>query len=149
MSDTAVMESDFIKQVISQIRAQDLYGVFAKKTDEDLLKPFIVNKEERKKIPIIGDPKPAVIDRLKTFYSAIGLLIEKRTGIMCSSVMDMSHEGFGRVVLLAGRLVAVNKQLRDVHRFGFLDMEKFNEEGEKLVSQGVEMIGKYREVAEY
>ena len=151
MSEVAneVMETEFIKQLIAGVRAHDLHGVFAKRTDAQMLAPYIVDKEERKKIPIIGDPKPAVIDRVKTFYATIGLVIEKRTGIMCSSIMEMSHEGFGRVVLLAGRLAAVNKQLRDIHRFSFLSMEKMNEEAEKLITQGVEMIEKFREVAEY
>jgi probable nitrogen fixation protein len=45
--------------------------------------------------------------------------IERETGQMVSPMMKVSHEGFGRMVLIAGRLVVVNKQLRDVHRFGF------------------------------
>ncbi len=57
------------------------------------------------------------------FYNAIGLSIERLTGVMVTPMMKMSHEGFGRQVLLAGRLVVVNKQLRDVHRFGFNIME--------------------------
>jgi probable nitrogen fixation protein len=63
--------------------------------------------------------------------------------------MKMSHEGFGRMVLIAGRLIVVNKQLRDVHRFGFPSMEKLAEEGEKLVNAGIDMINRYSEVAKY
>jgi probable nitrogen fixation protein len=61
----------------------------------------------------------------------------------------MSHEGFGRMILTAGRLIVVNKQLRDVHRFGFDNLGKLAEEGKKLVDAGVEMINKYPEVAKY
>ena len=68
---------------------------------------------------------------------------------MVTPMMKMSHEGFGRMVLIAGRLVVVNKQLRDVHRFGFPTMEKLAEEGEKLVNAGVEMITRYPDVANY
>lgn len=53
------------------------------------------------------------------------------------------------MVLTAGRLVVVNKHLRDVHRFGFPTLEKLAEDGEKLVSSAVEMIEKYPEVAKY
>jgi probable nitrogen fixation protein len=53
------------------------------------------------------------------------------------------------MVLLAGRLVAVNKQLRDVHRFGFLTLAKLAEEGDKLVAGGVEMVKKFPDVANY
>ena len=54
---------------------------------------------------------------------------------MVSPMMKMSHEGFGRLVLMAGRLIVVNKQLRDVHRFGFLSLEKLAEEGAKYVQR--------------
>ena len=64
-------------------------------------------------------------------------------------MMKMHHEGFGRLVLTAGRLIVVNKQLRDVHRFGFESLEKLADEGEKLVAAGVEMITKYPELANY
>jgi probable nitrogen fixation protein len=68
---------------------------------------------------------------------------------MVSPMMKMSHEGFGRMVLIAGRLIAVNKQLRDVHRFGFASIEKLAEEGQKLVDAGVAMVERFPEVARY
>ncbi len=58
-------------------------------------------------------------------------------------MMKMSHEGFGRMVLTAGRLVVVNKHLRDIHRFGFGSYEKLAAEGDKLVASAVEMIEKF------
>ena len=64
---------------------------------------------------------------------------------MVSPMMKMSHEGFGRMVLIGGRLIVVNKQLRDVHRFGFDNLGKLAEEGEKHVKAGIEMIEKYPE----
>ena len=64
-------------------------------------------------------------------------------------MMKMSHEGFGRLVLMAGRLVVVNKHLRDVHRFGFESMEKLAAEGEKLVAAGVEMLRQFPDVVNY
>jgi len=46
-------------------------------------------------------------------------------------------------------LIVVNKNLRDVHRFGFESLEKLSDEGAKLVAAGVEMIDKFPEVARY
>jgi probable nitrogen fixation protein len=64
-------------------------------------------------------------------------------------MMKMHHEGFGKMILTAGRLVVVNKHLRDVHRFGFETMEKLAAEGEKQVATAVEMIKKFPDVANY
>ena len=143
------MESVFVKELVKQWRAQDSYGAWEGKSDEALIEPYIITKEQRKMMPIIGDPDPETLWRLELFYNAVGLTIEHQTGNMVSPMMKMHHEGFGRMILSAGRLIVVNKQLRDVHRFGFPSLEKLAEEGEKLVAAGVEMIQKYPDVANY
>jgi probable nitrogen fixation protein len=142
-------ETVFLQELVKQWRAQDINGVWEGKSDETLLAPYIVTKEQRREMPIMGDPDPDTLWRLELFYNAIGLSIERITGVMVSPMMKMSHEGFGRQVLIAGRLVVVNKQLRDVHRFGFNSMEILAEEGQKFVDAGVEMIRKFPDVANY
>ena len=72
-----------------------------------------------------------------------------RPGCMVSPMMKMSHEGFGRLILMAGRLIVVNKMLRDIHRFGYDSLEKLADEGEKAVNAGVDMINKFPDVAKY
>ena len=136
----------FVKELIKQWRAQDTHGTWDKKADLELLEPYIVDKAARKLLPIMGDPDPETIWRLELFYSAVGLTIERLTGVMVSPMMKMHHEGFGRMILTAGRLIVVNKHLRDVHRFGFDSLAKLAEEGEKLVQAGAEMIKKFPEV---
>ena len=114
----------FLKELIKQWRAQDLHGSWDKKSDLDLLEPYILTKEKRR-------------------------TIERATGVMVSPLFRLHHEGFGRLVLTAGRLIVLNKNLRDVHRFGFDSLEKLEAEGEKLAAAGVEWIEKYPEVARY
>lgn len=145
----AAIDTPFVKELIKQWRAQDTHGAWDSKSDLDLLAPYIIDKEARRQIPIIGDPDPETLWRLELFYNAVGLAIERGTRAMVSPMMKMSHEGFGRLVLMAGRLIVVNKQLRDVHRFGFPTLEKLAEEGAKHVQAGIEMIQKYPEVANY
>jgi probable nitrogen fixation protein len=155
MSEAVVSESVppidqlFVKELIKQWRAQDMHGAWEGKSDLDLLEPYILDKEKRRQIPIMGDPDPETLWRLELFYNAVGLAIERETGIMVSPMMKMHHEGFGRMILTAGRLVVVNKHLRDVHRFGFPSMEKLAEEGQKFVASAVEMINKFPEVAKW
>jgi probable nitrogen fixation protein len=142
-------DSIFIKELIKVWRAQDTHGTWEKKSDVSLLDPYIVTKEQRREIPIIGDPDPEILWRLELFYNAVGLAIERATGCMVQPMMKMSHEGFGRLILTTGRLIVINKHLRDVHRFGFESLEKLAAEGAKLVDAGVEMIEKYPEVARF
>jgi probable nitrogen fixation protein len=146
---TQATSEQFFKDLALQFRSHDGFGAWDKLTDEQVLKPFILDAEARRAIPIIGDPDPDILWRLEIFYNTIALSIEKRTGVMVTPMMKMSHEGFGRMVLIGGRLVVVNKNLRDVHRFGFASKEKLLEEAEKLITQGTEMIEKFKEAATF
>ncbi len=143
------VDSPFVRELIKQWRAQDTHGAWDGKSDLQLLDPYILDKERRKQIPMLGDPDPETIWRLELFYNAIALTIERATGVMVTSLMKMHHEGFGRMILAAGRLIVVNKQLRDVHRFGFNSLEKLADDGGKLVANGIEMINRYPDVARY
>jgi probable nitrogen fixation protein len=143
------LETVFVKELVKQWRAQDTHGAWDGKSNLDLLAPYLISKEQRRQMPIMGDPDPETLWRIELFYNAVGLVIERETGIMVSPMMKMHHEGFGRLILAAGRLIVINKHLRDVHRFGFENLEKLAQEGEKLVAAAVEMIHKFPEVAEY
>jgi probable nitrogen fixation protein len=145
----SIADQEFLKTLVSLIRAEDTYGAWEGKSDSVLLKPFVLTKEERRLIPIIGDPDPDTIGRIEQFYKAIGLTIEKRTKLMATPIMKMSHEGFGRMVLLTGRLVVLSKHMRDVHRFGFPSEEALAQEGAKMVNEAVALIEAYPSVANY
>jgi probable nitrogen fixation protein len=149
LEPTPAADAPFVKELIKIWRAQDSHGAWEGKSDLALLEPYILDKEARRALPIIGDPDPETIWRMELFFNAVALSIERATGVMISPMLKMSHEGFGRMVLIGGRLIAVNKQLRDVHRFGFDNLGKLAEEGEKYVKAGVEMIEKFRPVADY
>jgi probable nitrogen fixation protein len=147
--DEAFLTAPFVQQLIKQLRAQDTNGTWDSKSDLQLLKPYIHTAEERRALPILGDPDPETLWHLEIFYNAIAVAIERETGQMVSPMMKMSHEGFGRMVLIAGRLVVVNKQLRDVHRFGFSSLDKLAEAGGKFLEEAIQMIRSYPAVAQY
>jgi probable nitrogen fixation protein len=145
----APVSHGFLNELIKQWRAQDLHGSWDGKSDQDLLEPYIMTREKRLLIPIMSDPDPETLWRMELFYNAIGLSIERVTGVMVSPLMKLHHEGFGRLVLTAGRLVVFNKHLRDVHRFGFDSLEKLESEGERIVAEGIDWIEKYPDVAHF
>ncbi|MDA9465057.1 NifX-associated nitrogen fixation protein [Bradyrhizobium sp. CCBAU 53415] len=145
----SAVDAPFLMELIKVWRAQDTNGAWEAKSDLDLLEPYILDKKKRRALPIIGDPDPDTLWRLKLFFDAVALSIERETGAMTQPILDLHHEGFGRMVLISGRLIAVNKQLRDVHRFGFDNLVKLAQEGDKYVSDGIELIRKFPDVANY
>ena len=148
-ADDALMQDVFIRELVKQLRAQDTHGTWEGKSDAKLLEPYIITPEQRREMPIMGDPDPETLWRLDLFHNAVGLCIERATKCMVSPMTKMSHEGFGRTVLTAGRLIVVNRHLRDVHRFGYASLAKLAEAGNKLVAEGISMVEKYKEVATY
>jgi probable nitrogen fixation protein len=146
MSDP-VLDTDFIKEMARQMRALDTYGTQSGWSSAQILDPFVLTKERKADIPIIGDPDEETLSRVKAFYNAIAVLIEKECGLMAVPFVHLTHEGFGRVLIIVGKLVALDKTLRDVHRFGFESLSKMKTEGDKLLSVAIERIGAYPEVA--
>lgn len=146
-ADEAALDTPFLTALVRLMRAQDTYDTWEGRTDASLLADYIVTREQRREIPIIGDPDPDVLWRLELFYNAVGLAIEMATGRIASPMMKMSHEGFGRVLLTTGKLVVINKTVRDVHRFGFETLPKLAEAGMKLVDGAVSVIDTYPDVA--
>ena len=65
------------------------------------------NKRRFKKIFYIIAIDEMQIKDIRLIFQAVALAFEKNTGVMCSVVMEMSHEGFGRVVVFAGKLFFV------------------------------------------
>jgi len=138
-------EASFLRTLIRQLRAQEAGGEYDGRSDGELLAPLIVPRAERD--ARIGEPDPEVFLRMELFYSAVGICIEQRTGRSCSPMLNMHHAGFGRLVLIAGRLVVLAKHLRDVQRFGFDSVASLAMAGEKLIAEGTEMIERHPELA--
>ena len=137
----------FIDTLVGQVRALDQFGTWVNKSDEDLLKEkYIRTKEDLKNIPIIADIDEMQIKDIRLIFQAVALAFEKITGVMCSVVMEMSHEGFGRVVVFANKIVLCEKYFKDAHRFSFRSYEDLEKEGEKYLKNAQETYDKYKNI---
>ena len=135
----------FLETLVGQIRALDQFGTWVNKTDKDLVvEKYVRTKEQLKEIPIIADIDEMQIKDIRLIFQAVALAFEKITGIMCSVVMEMSHEGFGRVVVFADDIVLCEKFFKDAHRYSFRTFEKLEEEGEKYLIKAQEKYKKYK-----
>jgi probable nitrogen fixation protein len=147
-SVAAPVDGAFRRELARQLRAQDTFGRWSGKDDEELLAPYVLDAERRRELPLMADPDVLTVWRLEMYYNAISLCIESATGIMVTPIVKLHPEGFGRVVLLAGRLVAVSKTLREVHRFGFSSLYALDDSGGKVIAEAVAMVERFRHVAE-
>ena len=142
-----LLETDFIREMVRQMRALDSYGQYDGKPVSSLLEPFVLSKERKAEIPIIGDPDDITLACIKAFYNGIAAMIEKECGLMAVSLVHLSHEGFGRVLITVGKLVVLDRTLRDAHRFGFESLSKMKHEADKHLAVALEIVGKFPDVA--
>lgn len=141
------LEAEFVTEMVKQLRAIDTYDTYEGWSVSRIIDPLVLTKERKREIPVIGDPDETTLARVKAFYNAIASLIERKCGLMAVPVINITHEGFGRAFVTVGKLVAVDKTLRDVHRFGFPTLEKMCEQADKAISRALELIEKYQDVA--
>lgn len=144
----AALQHPIVKQMVVQLRAMDSYGTYDTWSDARVLDPLVLTRERRKAIPVVGDPDETTVARVKAFYNALAQLIERDCGLLAVPVINLTHEGFGRALILVGKLVALDKTLRDVHRFGFDSLEALVVEAEKQLGKAAGLVAEHRAVAE-
>lgn len=143
----AHLHSDIVQDLIKQLRAIDTYDTYDGWPNARVVDPIVLTKERKREIPIIGDPDGLTIARLKAYYNSLASLIEKRSGLMAAPIVHLTHEGFGRALIMVGKLVVVDKILRDTHRFGFASLEDLCEKSDKTIVKALELIEKYNNAA--
>lgn len=142
-----VFESEFVRELIRQLRAMDSYGAQDSWSDARLLEPMIISKERKRNMPLVADPDSTTLANIRAYYNALAVLIEKECGHMASSLISLSHEGFGRVLIIVGKLVVIDKVLRDAHLFGFSSVTKMKTQSDRLLSQAQALVSSHPKVA--
>ena len=142
-----LLETEFMKEMVKQMRAIDTYDTYENWSVAKILDPFVMTKERKAEIPVIGDPDEITMARVKAFYNGISSMIERECGLMAVPMINLSHEGFGRAIITVGKLVVMDKTLRDVHRFGFKSLSKMKDDADKFLSVALAIVGEYPEVA--
>jgi probable nitrogen fixation protein len=145
--DDTYLDSDVVKDLIKQLRAIDTYDTYDGWSSAKIIDPIVLTKERKREIPVVGDPDGLTIARLKAYYNTVATLIEQKSGLMAAPIVNMSHEGFGRALVMVGKLVVVDKILRDVHRWGFSSLEDLSEQTDKTVDKALGLIEKYKAAA--
>jgi len=136
----------FVRDLTALIRAGDHYGRLDSYDTERLLKPYLTSS-----LVVRPDGSCAAdalaVERVRTFFQAVAAGIERAAGVMTAVSVDVNGEGFGRVFVLAGRLVTLAESMRDAGRFAFADVPALAAAGEALVARALAVLAVHPEVA--
>jgi probable nitrogen fixation protein len=142
-----LLQSEFALELLRQLRALDTYGAYEGWSDARVLDPLIMTKERKREMPLVADPDDVTLSNIRAYFNALAVLIERECGHMASPVISISHEGFGRVLITVGKLVVLDKVLRDAHLFGFKSLAQLKSESDRILSLAQAMVGSYPQVA--
>jgi probable nitrogen fixation protein len=141
--DDVHLDSEIVKDLIKQLRAIDTYDTYDGWSNAKIIDPIVLTKERKREIPVVGDPDGITVARIKAYYNSLATLIEQKCGLMAVPVVNLTHEGFGRALVMVGKLIVVDKVLRDVHRWGFPSLEAMCEQSDKTIEKALYLIEKY------
>ena len=144
----AVEPGPAYREVLVQLmRAHDSFGVWAGRPDDAILAGYVMTKEKRRAIPLIGDPDSKAVWRLEVFYTAVATAVSRVAGLDATALVKLSSEGFGRAIVMVGRLVALDRSVRDVHRFGFESVDALSMAGDALLADCLRQIDRFPDAA--
>ena len=144
----------FLRDLVALLRAGDPYGRLDDVEPERLLRTFLTAPTTAATVlaePGEGSGACAVdavsIERLRCFHQAVAAGVERSGHVLTAVAVDVNGEGFGRVLVIAGRLVLLAESQRDAGNFGFPSLAALAAAGERLVARALAALDRYPEVA--
>lgn len=151
---TTQVEQYFLRDLTALLRASDPYGRLDGVEPVQLLHPFLTAPTTAHVVlaePTAGEGActvdALVVERLRCFYQAVAAGAERIGHVLTSVIVDVNGEGFGRVLVVAGRLVLLAESLRDAGGFAFPSLPALAGAGDRLVARAVTVLDRYPEVA--
>lgn len=141
--DDPLLTDGFVQQLVRQVRALDHYGQYDTYGPAQLLDPFILTRERKRGLAMLGAPDEQVIARIEAYYNALAIVIEQHDELPAVPLVHLSPEGFGRVLITVGRLVVLDRTLREAHRFGFASLAKLQATADQALQQALTLITEY------
>lgn len=141
-----IFEIDFVKEMVCQMCVLDIYGIYSGWMVEKIFDFYVLIKECKVIILMIGDLDDEMIFCVKVYYNVIVVFIEKECKLFVVLFVYLMYEGFGCVIIIVGKLVVVEKILCDVYCFGFFSLLKMKDDVDKLLGIVFECIGQYLNV---
>ncbi|WP_332445215.1 NifX-associated nitrogen fixation protein [Wolinella succinogenes] len=138
------MEGVFKQALIDQFRALDAYGHWNRLSDEELLGRLYIR--EKGASATCAEVDEATTRNIKLYYQALAVAFEKRCGEMANVMMELNSEGYGRILVIVGRLIVLDKTIRDASKFGFGSLEELDKKGGSALGDALKAFEKYRSI---
>ena len=134
--ETPEFSSMFLQEFLKQIHLQEPSYY----TNELPLESLIVPSSESRKS---SDIHPSTHLRISAFYSAVAAIIEKRTGHITETFVNVANQKLSSALVFCGGVLVVYEIIKKAEDFGFESRENLAWEGEKLIQNALAKAGHY------
>jgi probable nitrogen fixation protein len=142
-----IADTPFLQELVQQIRKRDIDGIYRDVTNETLLQ-FLLFSQQSHQLRldgIAGGENEDSFDRqrIANFYHTVAARLERETGQIVQTFINLDREKPGWVLIFCGRLLVLSDILRNAQHFGFDSLEKLAIEGEKITQSALELARSY------
>jgi hypothetical protein len=123
-ADAPIYATDFIREMLRQTRALDSYGQWDGKPAASILAGYVLSKAQKRAHSDRRRPRRADAGPRQSLLQRDRRADRKGMRPDGGALRQITHEGFGRALITVGKLVVMDRTLRDVHRFGFESLSK-------------------------
>lgn len=130
---TDQLRDKFKRQLMAQIRSEDVYGAWDKVKNEDLITDQFLDKNAQSNPESCSIINESTKKKVRHFHMAIASLLENLTGELTYAMVDLNHEGFGRGIVVQGRTVLTEKVYRTGKDLLYVNLDDAIDEAVKLM----------------
>ncbi|MEB3279799.1 MAG: DUF269 domain-containing protein [Lyngbya sp.] len=136
-SNSSLYRSDFVRDIVAQVRVQDTRNAYQDLSDELLLQSLIGYSTlgEDNDIPSL--------QKISAFYRAVASRLEQETGQMAEVFINLGQDDVGWILVFCGRLLVISQFLRDADSFRFESVEDLASVGETVIQNALERAREY------
>ncbi|WP_013323686.1 NifX-associated nitrogen fixation protein [Gloeothece verrucosa] len=137
-------EHPFVDELLRQFRLHDTSGCYENWSNELLLNSLILSpiREKNRAINSQVDSSLSYL-RVCAFYHTVAIEIEKKTGRLPETFINLSPQGSSSALICCGNLLVVYELLERVSSFGFDSLEKLINTGEQLIQYAVARVHQF------
>ncbi len=133
----------FLQELIRQFHLRDSFGKYRHWPDELVINQFIIpsNQETILERNIILDPLNQYL--VYAFYSAIGTIIEIKTGHSTEVFVHLRSKQFSSATICCGGVLVLSSLIWGYRNFGFLSLQELIKSAEISIGDAITKASKY------
>lgn len=135
------LENQFLQEFFKQIQLHGSGRIYL--DSSNLLEDFLSASSKRDSKSFNQDTDFLTQLKISAFYHAVAARIEKRTGKIAQTYINLSDRKISSALVFCGGVMVVSQMFWEIEKVSFTSLEHLVNEGEKLIQKAVGIAAQY------